>query len=156
MRHAPFLLIIVLAFLTSSCTTNLGHAKAELSTFKWTETDTKPSGGKVIEFFVSSRSVMAYMEATDRGDTATVKKLDAKLPEDSWIYGVSLAGEATTYPKDKIHVFGVGPCGDPITLNSGNVEIDRNKNTVRIALKILTGDKATDFKANGLYSIQSR
>ena len=156
MRHAPLLLIIALAVLTSSCTTSPRHAKAELSTFKWTETDSKLAGGKVIEFFVSSRSVMAYMEAGARGDTATVKKLDATLPEDSWIYGVSLAGDATTYAKDKIHVFGVGPCGDPITIDSGTVQIDRNKKTVRIALKILIGGKVTDFKANGLYSIQSR
>lgn len=129
-------------------------AASGVTLFSWQESRDKNTGEKRIGFFLAPEPVRKVFEADAKGDTGKVQAQSAKLPKDAWIYGLMLTGEAKTYSKEKIALFEPSPCGSPLELDSGSIEMDRKSGTVRVALKVKQDGKVIIFVGNGLYPIK--
>lgn len=139
-------LFIALLFVTS-----MAHAEVRLNF--WQESRDEKTAEPLFGFLLAPAAMMAAMEADAKGDTKTAAALAEKLPADTWMYALLLRGDTSAYSKEKLVLAEPKPCGSLITLESGTVEVDRKKNTVRIALKVTQDGKVIDFVGNGTFPI---
>ena len=129
------------------------RAATDVSVFRWVERDDEKRGAKTISFFVAPTAVKELFDADARGDQKAVEALGAKLPRDAWDCVVQLEGTAKTYAKDKVTLMYLSPPKTIVAIDSGVVEVDRAKKTVRIALKIVLESRVVDFIGNGVYAL---
>ncbi len=130
-------------------------ARAEVRLNFWQESRDEKTAEPLFGFLLAPAAMMAVVEADAKGDDKKAAALAEKLPADTWMYGLLLSGEATSYAKEKIDLFEPKPCGSMITLESGTVEVDRKKRTVRVALKVTQDGKVIDFVGNGTFPIKA-
>ncbi len=147
MRKSLLLAVLLLA---------TGLVRAEVRLNFWQESRDEKTGEALFGFLLAPTTMMAAMEADAKGDGETALKLGEKVQAaDAWMYGLLLRGEAPVYAAEKLLLFEPKPCGSLLALDSGTVEVDRKKRTVRVALKVTQDGKVIDFVGNGTFPIKA-
>lgn len=132
-------------------------ARAEVLLVNWDESPDEKTGEKRVRFFLSPNWVVEYWKADERGDIkAAIAALKGRKVEEIWSYAILLHGEASRYQKENLRLLEPSPCGGPLELISGSVEVDRKSGVVRVALKVKQEGKLGDFIGNGVYRIPNQ
>lgn len=138
-------LTLTLLLVTEAC------AASDVRVFRWQEWRDEKTKEKRFAFFLAPYAVEILLEAEARNDQKTVEMLAAKLPKDTWNYGVILNGESTSYSKEQIVLFEPFPCGSLPEIVSGTIDVDWRKHTIRVALKVIVNKSSLNFVGNGVY-----
>jgi hypothetical protein len=121
--------------------------------FKWEEGKDPETGEKMITFGLSSIDLTRFIEADQRGDSKASDKISSTFPKDLLFIIARLMGDLEIYPSDRVALASMNGDGI-IDVSSGFVRINKKKNTVTIALKVLNRGVPQDFMWNGEYPIK--
>ena len=126
---------------------------SDLRAFMWQESRDEKTRERQYGFFVASEAAKEAVEAEARGNGGQAAKLAAKLPADTWMYGILLHGDAKAYPKEKISIV---RGHDLVEISSGHVIVDLKKRSIEIDLSVVTEGKSAPFLGNGTFEFTER